>query len=228
MLPPTDSLRHLASKLAEVRANRTAPPPYNSVPRAGIDAGILSDIDLGEVENPTSPITITIDASIHVQGDGNTLLLGTGNKNPEQQQQQNQNQNTSPNATPPTTTGRLQSAQTQRQAKLTEMATTIIAALRDSDMLIDESGRSRPIAVNIHSGVKVEGCKNVVCMGSGIARIARRDGGAATSPTEEKEKEKEDEKKDGDGEEGSTGRKRAQSVCLFPVTVQSTYVLYGC
>lgn len=202
MLPPSDSLRHQAHKLAEARANRTelpsAPPPYSPVPHATMGGHGLLDMD--EDDSP-SLITITMDASIHIQGNGNTIVLpSTSAKAAEQQQ----HKRTSSSDTTATSTSAqmavLQSAQKQRQNKLSEMASTIIAALREADVLLDvESGRCRPIAVHLSAGVKVEGSRNVICVGAaaGPSRTGRR------NPVPE------------DGEDVSRKR-RARSVCLFP------------
>ncbi|KAJ5812607.1 hypothetical protein N7474_008908 [Penicillium riverlandense] len=203
MLPPSDSLRHQAHKLAEARANRTglpsAPPPYSQVPHVTMGGHSLLDMD--EDDSP-SPITITLDASIHVQGNGNTIVLpSTSAKAAEQHQQHNRissSDSTAPSTSAQTTA--LQSAQKHRQNKLSEMASTIIAALREADALLDvESGRCRPIAVHLNAGVKIDGSRNVICVGAaaGPSRMGRKN------------------LLSGDGE-GVSRKRRAQSVCLFP------------
>ncbi|KAJ5610030.1 hypothetical protein N7510_006749 [Penicillium lagena] len=197
MLPPSGSLRHHAHKLAEARANRTerpsAPPPYSPVPHVIMGGhGLLVDED----DSP-SPITITMDASIHIHGNGNTIVLPSTNpKAAEQQQNRTSSSETTATSTSAQMTA-LQSAQKQRQNKLSEMASTIIAALHEADALLDvESGRCRPIAVHLDAGVKVEGSRNVICVGAAAApsRVGRK------NPLSE----------DGNGD-GVSRKRRAQS-----------------
>lgn len=203
MLPPSDSLRHQAHKLAEARANRTqlpsAPPPYSPVPHVTMEGHGLLDMD--EDDSP-SPITITMDTSIHIQGNGNTIVLpSTSAKAAEQQQQHNRTSSSDATATPTSAQmTALHCAQKQRQNKLSEMASTIIAALREADVLLDvESGRCRPIAVHLNAGVKVEGSRNVICVGA--AAGSSRAG--CKNPLSE------------DGA-GVSRKRRAQSVWSFP------------
>lgn len=174
MLPPSDSLLHHYIKLGEVTANMqnqkpltSPPPPYttnqqkNSVPEDIYpDNEIDTNIDEDTWDNSTpTPITINIDASISVQGNSNTIIIMTSG---------------SPSApTPlttssPTSTSMLQAAQKHRQNRITEMATSIIAALRESQDLsssgIDGKGL---IEININAGMKVEGSRNVISAGAG-------------------------------------------------------------
>ena len=90
-------------------------------------------------------------------------------------------------------------AQKHRQTKLTEMATTIIAALQESreSSLGDDGMYPAPIEININTGVKVKGSKNVICAGG---RLLHRSGSAA-GDTELKE--------------NGSRKRRAQSVRLI-------------
>lgn len=188
MLPPSDSLLHHYIKLGEVAANMqnqkplvSPPPPYttdqqhDSVhedihPDNDVDTN-TDDEDIWDNTTPT-PISINIDASISVQGNSNTIIMTSGSQSAP-----------TPLATSsPKSTSMLQAAQKHRQNRITEMATSIIAALREpqylSSLEIDGKG---PIEININTGMKVEGNRNVISAGAGGAgcRIlprAKRDG----------------------------------------------------
>lgn len=63
----------------------------------------------------------------------------------------------------------LQKAQSNRQMKLTEMTTAIISALHEArDYSPEDEGMyPAPVEININTGVKVKGSKNVICTGGG-------------------------------------------------------------
>ncbi|RMJ28315.1 hypothetical protein PHISP_00792 [Aspergillus sp. HF37] len=170
MLPPSDSFRHQSHKLAEVIASlqngvTTPPPPYVLAPEECPSSVDAED----EPADPSArPITIRIDTSINILGNSNTVILQSV---PNLQQPTG----SSPSSTSPDrTTGVLQATQKQRQAKLTEMATSIIAALRESDHLShsSEHGSSEPVELSVNAGIKVEGSRNVICAGAGAGASA--------------------------------------------------------
>ena len=173
MLPPSDSLRHQSHKLAEMIASiqngnsPPPPPPYELPgPRSSAHEETASHLDAGdEWESSPCSISICIDASISILGNSNTVIIPSV---PGNQQ--------APSATSTTpvspvssayATDILKPAQKKRQAKLTEMATDIIGALQESDLFAhSESGRRIPIEININTGVKIEGSRNVICAGT--------------------------------------------------------------
>ncbi|KAK2760968.1 hypothetical protein FQN54_002210 [Arachnomyces sp. PD_36] len=180
MLPPSDSISHHSRKLAEFAAslqNRSrgpAPPPYtsasnpSSVPINEETFGSFDDeIDDG-AETQLAPITIKIDASINVDGEGNTIVIppspsatpgASGSGAPSGPQQSNSDP--SPRSAIP-----LQQLQQQQKTKSALLAQTIISTLQSSGALEDsESGKQRPLDISVNAGVNIKGCKNVVCLG---------------------------------------------------------------
>jgi hypothetical protein len=81
MLPPTDSLRHPVQKLAEAhinnRSSSAAPPPYSSLLPSATSIMTPSPMIMDDPhwEDPSVPITITIDSTIDVLGNNNTVML---------------------------------------------------------------------------------------------------------------------------------------------------------
>lgn len=212
MLPPSDSFRHQSRKLAEVLTSlqngvtSVPPPPYGATdPHDSVHDEMLSNLDAGEEwgSNPR-PIAIHIDASINVLGDSNTVIIPSiaSHQAPAPTATPIELPAQSPSPSTPRAQGILQSAQKQRQARLTDMATSVIAALQDSDLLYhNESGGHAPVEIRINAGVKVEGNRNTICAGAPGRLPSRRNAqGEAV------------------GDEQNRDRKRrAQSVC--PLTV---------
>lgn len=202
MLPPSDSLRHQSHKLAEALTNLqngvTAPPP----PYAPAPDETLANVD---AEDEPRPIAIHVDASINIRGYGNTVILPSV---PGQQQPPT----STPTAAPDRNTGILQVAQKQRQAKLTELATAIIAALRDSDHLPHRERGSRvPVEISVDAGVKVEGSRNFICAGAGVpGRFLHGGKNGMNGP--------------GGGQQNTGRKRRAQSVCAILSGCSSPYV----
>lgn len=216
MLPPSNSFLHQSLKLAEVNNTNkqnqetlAPPPPYSQTLSQASQTGggggvhVHSDTDAeGDDtlwDSPSStPITITIDASINVHGNSNTIILASGQTSPKRPD------SGSEAPSPQSATAVLQMAQKHRQTKLTEMATTIIAALQESreSCLGDDGMYPAPIEININTGVKVKGSKNVICAGG---RLLHRSGSAATATAA------------GDTElkENGSRKRRAQSVRLI-------------
>ncbi|PGH08245.1 hypothetical protein AJ79_06031 [Helicocarpus griseus UAMH5409] len=168
MLPPSDSINQQSLKLAELVAslrsqNRHAPPPPPTyavaiAPTASVTDYSFADIgDDDEECAPMTPITIKVDTSIDIEGQGNTIVIPTsiGATSSEEASTSTSSQ-TSP----------LQQLQQQRQAKSAQMASTIISALKASGVLDDrETGRQRPVEVMVNSGIRIRGVRNVVCAG---------------------------------------------------------------
>lgn len=153
MKPPSESVKHSLQKLAEARANRNsgststpAPPPYTlSVTRpSGTSVMSIDPLDQADYyyqEEPT-PITIHIDNSINVSGNGNTVNLpafGSGST---------------------TVNG-----ETKTATPTGSLAAVIIGALSRANALRDDTGVLRPININVNSGVRVDGERNVVSRG---------------------------------------------------------------
>ena len=211
--------------------------PYSAsqdeTPHNDIDIDAEDDETTWDTPSP-NPVTINIDASISVQGNSNTIIMASGggaapslkrtesgpvpvpvpvpipspssslsprSSSPEQQQ---------PGT--PSATEVLQAAQKHRQAKLTDMATAIIAALRgsqDSPLGGEEMGPV-PIGININTGVKIEGSKNVICAGGGAGRVLSRKRDAQNTMTTTTN----DNRNGGGLDENLKRKRRAQSVCL--------------
>ncbi|EEH37050.1 hypothetical protein PAAG_07468 [Paracoccidioides lutzii Pb01] len=176
MFPPSDSINHQSLKLAEFVAslrsqNRLAyapPPPYtiSTVPTLTDDslADIVDVDDEDEEETPSmAPIIIKIDTSIDIEGQGNTIVIPTsiGRSTAEE----------APSIIFPSSSQTsekclLQQLQKQRQFKSAQLASTIISALKTSGVLDDrETGKQQPVEVNVSSGIRIRGDRNVVCAG---------------------------------------------------------------
>ncbi|EAW10077.1 uncharacterized protein ACLA_045420 [Aspergillus clavatus NRRL 1] len=188
MQPPSDAFLHHSHKLREAAANLrnrvafTPPPPYSSTDTRGPiqeerQTGVENEDDdyIWDASSNVSPspITINIDASINVVGNGNTIMIPsmTGQA---QQGISNASSRATPQeaATSPSPAGKsepttLRITQKHRQAKLTEMATSIINALYESGRLTapGENCELAPVEININTGIRVEGSRNAVCVG---------------------------------------------------------------
>ncbi|KAJ5191149.1 uncharacterized protein N7498_010134 [Penicillium cinerascens] len=109
-------------------------------------------------DDPVVPINITIDSSIDVFGNNNTVILPSAS---------------SPKGITPSSTdsddsmssATATSAQRGRAAKIGHPAAVIIAALKQAGGLTDDLGRTRPIQIGINSGIKIDGKNNTVCTG---------------------------------------------------------------
>lgn len=219
MQPPSDSFGHQYRKLAEVLAdlrNRSSsspsttapPPPYSTNAAVPFRDDTFSDVDCededGAADATVTPITIKIDASISIVGHGNTVVIpsasdssisivgaGTGSTTCSSPSQTASSQTTTTQHAGP-----LQPLQRQQQARLSQLATSIIDALKTSRLLEDRGrGRCRPVELNINTGIRIQGSRNVVCAGA-RDRTANRNANAKT-------------------DDNSLERKRrAQSVCI--------------
>ncbi|CAG8156797.1 unnamed protein product [Penicillium salamii] len=150
MKPPSDALRHSLQKLAEARANRSTtttptssvpPPPYTlSVSRpTGTRTMTVDRLDDYYYAEEPSPITIQIDNSIDVTGNGNHVMLP------------------SESSTPTTSEGRNSTP---------SLAGVIIGALSRANALRDEAGAARPINITVNSGMRIHGENNVITRGA--------------------------------------------------------------
>lgn len=240
MLPPSDSFLHQSLKLAEVTANmqnqetltRPPPPPY-SIAQSHLPAShdeIQSDIDAEDDEttwdtHSPNPVTINIDASISVQGNSNTIVMASSS-GPNLKQQTGPSpspeQPDTPSS-PASATAVLQAAQQHRQAKLTDMATAIIAALQNSrDFPLGGDGMgSIPIEININTGVKIEGSKNVICAGGDTGRVLpRKRDGQNTTITNTTTNDNNNDGEPVDEDDSNSKKRQAQSV--FSLRLPST------
>ncbi|KAE8132300.1 hypothetical protein BDV38DRAFT_297077 [Aspergillus pseudotamarii] len=193
MLPPPGSFLRQLQKFAEARAaaqNQTRaspPPPYSrsNVPDLALAENELIDKDEPEGADdgddgdecmswefiPSNDnrhhhttVNIHIDASINVRGNGNTLIIP-----PVAGPQQANNPTTSSSLPSSTMQQQQQSAQRHRQTKLTGMATSIITALGRASLLHLTKDGSSPVKININSGIKIEGSRNVICPGNSLS-----------------------------------------------------------
>ncbi|OJJ41251.1 hypothetical protein ASPWEDRAFT_23357 [Aspergillus wentii DTO 134E9] len=180
----------------------------------------IEDYDESAWASNPCPITIHIDASISVLGNGNTIIIPSvtsprqGIPSQPERTEHSTTATTSSQSSPslPVSTSAttiLQSTQKQRQTKLTELATSIISALQGSSALSqnkedDGSSRPLPIEININTGVKIEGSRNVICAGT------------PTRLLDPKRNVQNNNKNGMDGDKCSAEKKRrAQSICAM-------------
>ncbi|KAL2000146.1 hypothetical protein VTN02DRAFT_3485 [Thermoascus thermophilus] len=187
MQPPSDAFGHQCRKLAEVLAdlrNRasssstTAPPPPYSLNAATVPIrdDTLSDVDCEDEEDggvadaTVVPITIKIDASINIVGHGNTVVIPSGSASGVSSTRAGTTTGSMTAASQTPSSSQTQSIEPQqqllqhRQARLTQLATSVIDALSASRLLEDRApGRCRPIELTINTGIRIQGSRNVVC-----------------------------------------------------------------
>ncbi|KAL3437790.1 hypothetical protein BDV09DRAFT_192787 [Aspergillus tetrazonus] len=102
----------------------------------------------------TRAVVISLDSSINIIGDGNTVAIASGQgQNQAQAQTQTQQEASNP------------------KSKVANTTASIIAALQQSGILAlrpDSSSNSAPttVQININAGIKVQGLQNVVCFGA--------------------------------------------------------------
>lgn len=176
MLPPSDSIHHANLKLAEVLSSRNQiqvlpPPPAYTAIIPGTTIPITEEAlaayadydDEEDVEQQSAPapITINIDASLKIEGHGNTVVVPSGMASP-----------TSP-TTPTGTQATSQQAQALRADRIT---TTVLAALKASGVLDTQNGAGqRPVEISVNAGIVVKGSKNVICAGGVVSKLVKRD-----------------------------------------------------
>ncbi|EFE39868.1 conserved hypothetical protein [Trichophyton verrucosum HKI 0517] len=175
MLPPSDSLAHQNLKLAEVLASiqkQTAaaaapPPPYAAtattatpVPSNNITAPeLLGEFEDDEEDDNLSlaPIVIRIDTSISIDGQNNTVTIPSSSSEDSHSDAQS----------PVSSIQQLQQLQQRRQAKSAQLASAIISALKSAGALDDrETGRQRPMEVDVNAGIRITGNSNMICPGA--------------------------------------------------------------
>ncbi|KAL4921094.1 hypothetical protein BDW62DRAFT_198117 [Aspergillus aurantiobrunneus] len=115
--------------------------------------------------NDSKIITINLDSSIQIHGDGNTVAIASGPSQAPIQTQETR-RSTSPRAP------------LNPNSKLANTIAALITALQRSDALVPNptESKSKPassasaaasttVEINIDAGVKVEGCRNLVSFG---------------------------------------------------------------
>ncbi|PYI10372.1 hypothetical protein BO78DRAFT_360906 [Aspergillus sclerotiicarbonarius CBS 121057] len=199
MFPPSESILHQIHQIAEPQNGPenpdavTPPPPYTP-PNHNHRLPKETEGENTPKWATPRPITIQIDASISVLGNANSIIIPSVPAT------------TTLPPPPSSSAALLKSAQRHRQSKLTDMATSIIAALHRTGLLnpTEDTGSVPSVMLNINTGIRVQGARNVVCVSGGL--VGRR------NPTEHGY---EREQKNG----GHIGRKRrAQSEPLESCT----------
>ncbi|KAI9367959.1 hypothetical protein BJX61DRAFT_260058 [Aspergillus egyptiacus] len=152
----------------------TPPPPYRPIPSQDpvgdydddYDDDDNYDHDYEDVRPTNNPITINLNSSIQIKGDGNTILLA-----PAQQPQPQSSSTASPNQCP--------TRNAPLHSKLSNAMASILATLERAGALASASGSNwrSPVHINIDAGVRVDGVGNVVCLGA--TRLARAVPGSA-------------------------------------------------
>ncbi|QSS63811.1 hypothetical protein I7I51_00871 [Histoplasma capsulatum] len=185
MQPPSDSINHQSHKLAEFVASLRSqnslappqPPPTYAIATArtsledtlGDTVGDIVDDDNDDEESAAIvPIIIKIDTSINIEGQGNTIAIPTsmGASTSEEPPASISTSKLHSASLPAGGSSPLQQLQQQRQVKSAQLATAIISALKTSGIMDDkETGRQRPVEVNVSSGIRIKGDGNAVRAG---------------------------------------------------------------
>ncbi|KAJ5403836.1 hypothetical protein N7509_003707 [Penicillium cosmopolitanum] len=113
---------------------------------------LMSDIVYTDEPNP---LAVTIDATINVVGNNNTLALTSqpiSKKDPAIGQTSEAENEVSASLI----------RKQDREAKAARLASVILKALQQADGLTDDQGRKRTVSVMLKCGIKVEGCNNEV------------------------------------------------------------------
>jgi hypothetical protein len=171
MLPPSDSFHHQELKLAEALSNIQAievpPPSYTLMPVTTHESFHAYATDEEDDEEdcltPLAPIAVHIDASIRIEGQGNTILLPPTHSTVSGQ------------AGP----GRPAPAAHARAERLTG---AILTALRDAGVVgggggvgdLPEARGQRPLELHVNASVSVNGERNVICAGI-LPRVGRKE-----------------------------------------------------
>ncbi|KAI9038511.1 peroxin-20 [Aspergillus affinis] len=158
MIPPSDSILHHSHKLSEVQnsVQPTPPPPYSTATQHSdlhedVESDIFSD------EDQQAPIAIHIDASINIRGNDNSIVLPSSASE------------SAISASPASSTPTASAAQHQRRTRLTDMTTSILAALHRTGVL-NAARTSTPVEIHIATGIRIEGSRNTICSGSAVNR----------------------------------------------------------
>ncbi|GKZ65818.1 hypothetical protein AnigIFM50267_010174 [Aspergillus niger] len=207
MLPPSESIRHQIHKLAESQedsdhTNTIPPPPPYSPSTFNAPKEHEADNDGGT--DQTSLISIHIDASMSIQGNANSIIIPSVTAPAPTHNPQTSSTLNPTSSSSSSTTAVPQLSQYQRHSKLTDMVTSIIAALHRTGRLdsipsdnpategalADADGLpSSSITLNINTGIKILGSGNVICVGvTGQRRmgmnVLRRKRRACSEPPE--------------------------------------------
>jgi hypothetical protein len=173
MLPPSDSFYHQELKLAEALSNIQAievpPPSYTLMPITTNESfhayGTEAEDDEEDCLTPPAPIAVHIDASIKIEGQGNTIVLP-----------------------PPPSTVSGQAGPggpaPAAHARAERLASTILTALRGVGVVgrgggvsgdLPEARGQRPLELHVNASVSVNGERNVICAGI-LPRAGRKEG----------------------------------------------------
>ena len=167
MLPPSDSIHHQQLKLAEALSNiqtiDVPPPSYTSSAKSSHDRDETSYTDElnddGEENHwpSAAPIRINIDASIHVEGQANTIVLPSGARSSQ----------AAGRRTP------AEQAQQMLGARGERLASMVLFTLKSARFIGGEGDHMyRPLDIQINASVGIKGEKNVIC--AEVPRIARK------------------------------------------------------
>jgi hypothetical protein len=219
MLPPTDSLQHQNLKLAEFIASaRTAQPPPPAYSSSFPEASTLlkahltddDDDDYDHAASRPAPITIHLDASLKIEGHGNTVVLSPSSPSPLVNSSSTPSSSSSSTApVAPAVVPR--TSQTARVEKLTSM---VLTALKDAGLLNNtqqsdgETTMMRPVDVRVNAGIVLKGSKNTIC--TGLPKLLKTADAAAALKARS-------EGKQGDGGMASENRKRRASSVSKPL-----------
>ena len=110
-------------------------------------------------EDPAVPILITIDSSIDVFGNNNTVILPSRAAPATSTTPSSSTDSENLGSSTPSTSQRI------RAANFGSMAAVLIAALNQAGGLTDDLGRTRPVHIGINSGIKIDGKSNTICNG---------------------------------------------------------------
>lgn len=163
MLPPSDSFQHQKLKLAEVLAKvlpiEVPPPSYTAMPVTTADFHAYATDDEDDEDDrdymvPPAPIVVRIDASVKIEGQGNTIVLPP-TKPPSAQ--------TPVSADRPNQTGHPQAER---------LTAAVLAALTSAGIVECTERRQRPLEVHVNASVNIKGEKNVIC--AGVPKVTQK------------------------------------------------------
>lgn len=161
MKKPTDNIRHQLLKYLVDRANRTPSAttallqylttPSTTLPIPVIDVPTTYADDAYEWKDPTEPspaaVNLTIDNSITIIGDNNSLTLSSSSV-------------ASANTSHSTETNKVNDAE-HDQEQMSKLAITLVNALKANGWM-EERGCERPITIQLRQGVTLHGSDNQV------------------------------------------------------------------
>lgn len=179
MLPPNDSLQHQYLKAAEFISTthpaQVPPPAYSATgpvaPALIEDQLAEDDQDYDYLFSRPPPITININASLKIEGHGNTIMLPPSPMPP-----------TSPSSSSRPSAGPEASQRAAQNGCVEKLTGMVLAALKDAGLLgstneLDGQSMSRPIDIHVDASILLKGSKNTVC--SGLPKWIKGTGDAA-------------------------------------------------